>query len=75
MPAKVTPRRPLGRIIRDSRSASGLSQAELATKLGVGQQAVSQWETGATMPSLKNLVAMSRVLDVEIDYFTDAVPA
>ena len=34
------------------RRASGMSQEELAEKLGVSRQAVSKWESGATQPEL-----------------------
>jgi type I restriction enzyme M protein len=37
--------------IRDRRTAAGLSQAELAAKVGVPQPIVSQWERGVAQPS------------------------
>ncbi|HEX3553073.1 MAG TPA: N-6 DNA methylase [Thermoanaerobaculia bacterium] len=37
--------------IRDRRTAAGLSQAELAQKVGVTQPIVSQWERGIAKPS------------------------
>ena len=36
------------------RRASGMSQEELAEKLGVSRQAVSKWESGATQPELSS---------------------
>ena len=38
--------------IRTARGQAGLSQAELATQLGIGQSSVGQWERGATTPTL-----------------------
>src|SRR5436305_12907862 len=37
--------------IRERRAAAGLSQAELAHKVGVTQPIVSQWERGIAKPS------------------------
>ena len=36
------------------RKAKGLSQEELAARLGVSRQAVSKWETGEAAPDLSN---------------------
>ena len=41
------------------RRASGMSQEELAEKLGVSRQAVSKWESGATQPELGKLIVAS----------------
>ena len=37
--------------IRSRRLEIGLSQEELAKKLGVNQTAISQWERGVALPS------------------------
>jgi DNA-binding transcriptional regulator YiaG len=49
--------------IRSIREAAGLSQGELAKKLGVSANSVSNWETGSTSPrseSVRKLLAMGK---------------
>lgn len=50
----------LSKKIRDARLAAGLSQSELARKLGVTTQSVSWWETGGD-PRLSHLRKIARV--------------
>lgn len=49
------------------RKAAGLSQEELAEKLGVSHQAVSKWESGAALPELAKLGELSRIFGVSVD--------
>lgn len=49
------------------RRASGMSQEELAEKLGVSRQAVSKWESGATQPELPKLIELSKLYSVSVD--------
>ena len=49
------------------RRASGMSQEELAEKLGVSRQAVSKWENGSTQPELAKLIELSRLYGVSVD--------
>ncbi len=53
--------------IRRLRRARGLSQEELAGRLGVSRQSVSLWEQGETNPTVENIYAMSEVLGVSFD--------
>lgn len=48
------------------RRALGLSQAELALRLGTTQSAVSEWETGQAKPSGMSLFAIADVLGCDI---------
>ena len=48
--------------IRRLRRAAGLSQEELAGRLGVSRQSVSLWEQGVTNPTVENIYAMAEVL-------------
>ncbi len=50
------------------RRDNGLNQEELAEKLGVSRQAISKWERGESAPDLSNLIALSDLFDVSIDY-------
>ncbi len=53
--------------IRRLRRAAGLSQEELAGRLGVSRQSVSLWEQGVTNPTVENIYAMAEVLGVSFD--------
>jgi len=57
----------LGENIIRLRSASGLSQEDLAEKLGVSRQSVSKWETDASVPDLDKLVKLSEVFHISLD--------
>lgn len=50
------------------RKQRGISQEDLADKLNVSRQAVSRWEQGATLPDAPNLLAISELFGVSIDY-------
>lgn len=49
------------------RKSNGLSQEQLAEKLGVSRQAISKWEIG-TLPDVDNIVRISRYFDCSLDY-------
>lgn len=61
----------LGEKLREARKNFGLSQEELATRLGVSRQAVSKWEADKGIPDILNLKAISSLLDVSLDYLLD----
>lgn len=50
----------LGTSIRRWREAAGLSQAQLAERLGTTQSAVSRWENGRDEPRLSTVAAILR---------------
>ena len=50
------------------RKRAGLSQEQLANRLGVTRQSVSKWESGAAMPELLKLIALSELFGVSVDY-------
>lgn len=60
----------LGERIRQLRTARGLSQEALAEALDVSRQAVAKWERGASLPSMANLLALSRVSGVPLSELT-----
>lgn len=49
------------------RREHGLSQEELAAKLGVSRQAVSKWERCESSPDTDNLIALARLYGVSLD--------
>ena len=44
-----------------------MSQGDLAEKLNVSRQSVSKWETGASIPDLDKLIAMSELFGITMD--------
>lgn len=60
----TAPFTPLGEAIRHLRRERNLSQQELADKLGVTNNAVSQFERGVTVPGVLTLVDLAKALDV-----------
>lgn len=51
-----------GRIIRERRQLTGMSQYALADELQVRQGAVSAWERGTRLPSRRNLRRLCQAL-------------
>ena len=49
------------------RKKQGLSQEELAEKLGVSRQAVSKWERSEASPDTDNLIALAKIYDLTLD--------
>ncbi|MBQ4510924.1 MAG: helix-turn-helix transcriptional regulator [Clostridia bacterium] len=58
--------------IRYLRDKTGLTQTDLANKLGISRSAVNSWEMSLTSPSLANLVEMSKIFKVSLDYLVSA---
>lgn len=59
--------------IRDARTLARLSQEDLAKRVGVSRQAVSQWENGGQVPSAANLAVLRRELGSAFGSEADAV--
>jgi transcriptional regulator with XRE-family HTH domain len=53
------------RTVSVRREEVGLSQKELADRLGVSQQTVSRWESGTAIPQPERLSALAKLLDME----------
>ena len=49
------------------RKQSGLSQEQLAEKLGVSRQAVTKWESETGIPDIENIMSISSLFDISID--------
>lgn len=49
------------------RKKSGLSQEELAAKLGLSRQAVSKWERAEASPDTDNLICLAKLYNVSLD--------
>ena len=50
------------------RKNKGLTQEELAEKLSVSRQAVAKWEAGQVYPDIFNLIQISNLMNVSVDY-------
>ena len=61
-------RKDFGARIRIMRKSLGLTQADLAKKIGVTKQAITTYETGIREPSFRNLIKLSRVLNGTTDW-------
>lgn len=53
--------------IRERRRALGLTQEDLAGRLGVDRSAVAYWETGARTPTTDKLPALAAAMECGID--------
>ena len=56
------------RTLCDLRKQANLSQEDLAERINVSRQAISKWERGEAYPDIENLVAISRLFDVTLDF-------
>ncbi len=54
--------------IRRLRAAQGVTQVELARRLGVSKQSVSNWENNNIQPSIELLERLADVFSVTTDY-------
>lgn len=64
------PRKPectLGQNLRAARLSRGLTQGQLAVRLGVTRQAISKWERGQSQPDLDNLRQLAEVYGCTVD--------
>ncbi len=53
--------------LQSLRKENGLSQEDLAEKVGVSRQAVAKWELGQSYPDIDNLVALSDLFRISVD--------
>lgn len=53
--------------LKSIRKQAGMSQEQLAEKLGVSRQAVTKWETDTSIPDIENIMAISALFDISID--------
>ncbi|MBQ6541429.1 MAG: helix-turn-helix domain-containing protein [Lachnospiraceae bacterium] len=61
----------LGKKIRQLRFKAGLTQEQLAEKLGIGAQSVSKWENQVAMPDITALPLLAEIFGVQIDDLFD----
>ena len=55
-------------LLKQCRKKQGISQAELAARLGVTQQAVGKWESGKSSPDPSTVARIAGILGTTADY-------
>jgi len=56
-----------GELIREARLRSGLTQQELAERLGTAQSVIARWESGHRSPTVETLVRAVRACGLELN--------
>lgn len=66
---QITPARRAntGELIRAARAEAGLTQRQLAERVGTTQSAVARWESGGDVPRLDKLDQILRACGIELD--------
>lgn len=59
--------------IQALRKSRGISQEELADKIGVSRQAVSKWESEQSTPDIDKIILLSDYFDVTTDYLLKGI--
>ena len=59
--------------IQNLRKSKGISQEELADKVGVSRQAVSKWESEQSTPDIEKIIIMSEYFEVTTDYLLKGI--
>lgn len=60
--------------LRELRNKSGLTQNEIANKLGVSGQTILNWENGIYEPKINQLILLADLFGVSIDYLVERKP-
>ncbi len=58
----------LGERIQNLRKEKNYSQEMLAEQLEISRQAISKWEGDQVLPEIDNLIKLSKIFKVSIDY-------
>lgn len=54
--------------IRYLRDKAGMTQTDLAKRLGISRSAVNSWEMSLSSPSVANIIEMTQIFHVSADY-------
>ena len=54
--------------LKELRIEQGLSQQELGKMINMSKMAISQWESGHSEPSISQLIFLSELFEVSVDY-------
>ena len=58
----------IGQRIAEERKRLGLSQEALGERLGVSRQAISKWESDASVPEIDKLIVLSKLFSVSVGW-------
>ena len=58
---------PISTVIREKRRELGMTQEQVAERLGVSASAVNKWERGNTCPDIMILLALARLLETDVN--------
>ena len=61
----------LGNHLFDARKKCGFSQEDVAERLGVSRQTISKWETGETLPDIRQAKRLSALYHLTLDELID----
>ena len=53
--------------LKQYRLKEGLSQEQLAEKIGVSRQAITKWETGRGLPDVENMIILAELFKLTLD--------
>ena len=53
--------------LKEIRMREGLSQEQLADKIGVSRQAITKWETKKGMPDVGNMIILAEIFKLTLD--------
>jgi len=54
--------------LKELRIEQGLSQQELGKMINMSKMAISHWESGHSEPSISQLIFLSELFEVSVDY-------
>ena len=57
----------LGKVISSLRKEKGMTQLELADKMGVTDKAVSKWERDLSIPDINSITRLAEIFEVSVD--------
>ena len=57
----------LGKVISSLRKEKGMTQLELADKMGVTDKAVSKWERDLSIPDMNSITRLAEIFEVSVD--------
>ena len=64
----------IGGRIAQARKSMNFSQAQLAERLFISPQAVGKWERGESVPDIMTMDRLSKILEVDLNYFSGSTP-
>ncbi|MER5393295.1 helix-turn-helix transcriptional regulator [Saccharopolyspora sp. NPDC002686] len=57
----------LARLVYELRTQAGITQTELARRMGTTQSSVARWESGGSLPTIDLLDRLGRAVDVRLE--------